>query len=108
GAGARRPGDPAADDDDRLLPDPCHVGSALGETELARGARVAVGQELGAAPLLVALADRTGGAGERRERAQEAAVRDVLPRDGPLPSPPGTPQRVEPAVVPGPGVRVGL
>src|SRR3954451_8830840 len=51
------------------------------QAELAGRLRVAVGEERRAALLLVALADGAGGAGERRQRAQEAAVRHVVPRD---------------------------
>ncbi len=47
-----------------------------------------------------------GRAGQGRERAQEAAVGLVLPRDRPLAAPAGPAQRVEPAVVAGAGVGV--
>ena len=45
---------------------------------------------------------------QRGERAQEAAVRLVLPRDRALTAPARAAQRVEPAVVAGAGVGVGL
>ena len=45
---------------------------------------------------------------ERGERAQEAAVRLVRPRHRALAAPAGAAQRVEPAVVADPGVRVAL
>src|SRR6478672_1898288 len=78
------------------------------ETELARALGRAVAQELRAACLLVALADGTGGAGERRERPQEAPVGLVRPRHRALPAPARLAQRVERPVVAGAGVRVGL
>src|SRR6476660_5592680 len=78
------------------------------ETELPRRPGRAVAEELRAAGLLVALADGAGGAGERRERPQEAPVGLVRPRHGTLPAPAGLAERVERPVVARAGVRVGL
>src|SRR5690606_8549576 len=76
--------------------------------EDVRGGGAAVAQELLAALGLVVLADRGGGAAERVEGAQEAAVGLVLPRDGAVALPAGAAELVEPAVVTGAreGVRV--
>src|SRR3954451_22033512 len=64
--------------------------NSIRQPELAGGLRIAVGEERRAPLLLVALADGAGGAGERRQRAQEAAVRHVFPRDRAL-APPARP-----------------
>ena len=57
---------------------------------------------------LVRLADRAGGLAERMQRAQEPAVGLVRPRHRALALPAGAAQRVEPTVVAGARVGVGL
>src|SRR3569833_360109 len=76
--------------------------------ENLNGRRAAVPQERPAAVGLLLVADRGGRAGERVQRTQEAAVGLVLPRDRAVALPSGAAQLVEPAVVAGTGVGVGL
>src|SRR4051812_29842590 len=74
------------------------------ECRVPLGARVA--QELVAALLLVVLPDATGRGREGGQRAQEAAVRLVLPRHRAVPLPAVAAQQVEAAVVADAGIRV--
>jgi|SRR6266508_1434544 len=76
--------------------------------ELCRRGRGGVAQERRAALGLVGLADRAGCLAERGQAAQEPAVRLVLPRHRAVALPAVTAQRVEAAVVAGPGVGVAL
>src|SRR3712207_8154360 len=82
--------------------------SAGRPTVSRRQGGVAVAQQLGAALLLVGLADRLRGAGQHRHTAQEATVGLVRPRHRAVPLPAVAAQRVETAVVAGAGVRVRL
>src|SRR3712207_8877133 len=75
---------------------------------LRRQGRVAVAQQLGAALLLVGLADRLRGSGQRGEAAEEATVGLVRPRHRAVALPAVATQRVQAAVVAGAGVGVGL
>src|SRR4051794_19987553 len=70
------------------------------------GRRGGVLQELGAALVLLLLADRLRGAGEGVQGAQEATVRLVLPGDRAVALPTASAQRVQAAVVARTGVGV--
>jgi simple sugar transport system ATP-binding protein len=88
-----------------------HLTQALADLHPDRSGReggVAVAQQGGAALLLVQLADRLGGAGQHGQAAQEAAVGLVRPRHRAVALPAVAAQRVQPAVVAGPRVGVGL
>src|SRR5258708_15424164 len=80
--------------------------AASGVFERRGSGRAAVAQKLRAAARLVVLPDGCRGYREHVQRAQEAAVRLVLPRDRPLaPSPPPA-ELVHGPGVSGPGVGV--
>src|SRR5450631_3191483 len=81
-------------------------GSPPGSAQLLRGFGAAVGQELAAACRLVVLTDRGGGGPEHVQGPEEAAVGLVRPGHRAVAAPARPAKLVEPAVVPGPGVRV--
>src|SRR5579872_2089095 len=80
--------------------------SGAAVAQRGRGGGAAVAQELVAARRLVVFADGTGGPAQHGQRAQEAPVRLVLPGNRPVAVPAGTPQLIQPPVIPGPRVRV--
>src|SRR4051812_10545135 len=76
--------------------------------ELVGGCRRRVTQERDAPLGLVLLFDQRRSLAQRRERAQEAPVRLVLPRDGAVALPAVAAEQVQGAVVAGPRVGVSL
>src|SRR4051812_3100395 len=70
--------------------------------------RIAVAQQLDAAFLLLGLADRLGRLRQRGDAPQETAVGLVRPRHGAEALPAVAAQRVQPSVVAGAGVGIGL
>ena len=78
------------------------------EAEFAGPGGRTVAQEVGTPPVLLFLADLTGGLRERGERPQETAVRFVFPRHRALTAPTRATQRVEAAVITGARERVRL
>src|SRR5258708_12634489 len=74
--------------------------AASGVFERRGSGRAAVAQKLRAAARLVVLPDGCRGDREHVQRAQEAAVRLVPPRDPPLPPPPPPPAPIPPPGTP--------
>src|SRR5689334_13661634 len=83
-------------------------GESRSGCENLAGRGTAVPQERPAAVGLILLTDRGGGAGQRVQRTQEAAVRLVLPGDRAMALPAGPAQLVQTPVVAGACVGVGL